>query len=69
MNCEDCGVQIPPLRMEACPDTRWCVKCSDKHTDRLMGFMIYPHKTGGEVIMTSGSENFRKLEREYKRSR
>jgi hypothetical protein len=34
-----------------------------------MGFMIYPHKTGGEVIMTSGSENFRKLEREYKRSR
>lgn len=69
MNCEDCGVQIPSLRMEACPDTRWCVGCVDQHTERLMGFMIYPHKTGGEVIMTSGSENFRKLEREYKRSR
>ena len=32
-------------------------------------FMIYNHKTAGEVIMTSGTENIRRLEREYHRAR
>ena len=32
-------------------------------------FMIYNHKTAGEVIMTSGAENIRRLEREYHRAR
>jgi len=28
--CRVCGVEIPATRLEAMPDTRVCVKCSDK---------------------------------------
>jgi hypothetical protein len=31
--------------------------------------MIYGHKTAGEIVMAEGSENIRRLEREYFRSR
>ena len=29
MNCIDCGEKIPEIRLEANPDTDYCVKCVD----------------------------------------
>ena len=67
MNCELCGDLIHPDRIELLPNTRTCVRCSTE--EPIVGFMIYNHKTAGEVIMTSGAENIRRLEREYHRAR
>jgi hypothetical protein len=67
MNCSMCGERIHPDRLEILPDTHTCTDCSDE--ERMVGFMIYSHKTAGEVIMTSGAENVRRLQREYHRAR
>ena len=69
MNCHECGTIIPPARLEAMPDTDYCVKCADKHTEPVVGRMIYNHKTAGEVFIARGKENIRRLEREYARAR
>ena len=69
MNCLDCDNEIPAARLEALPDVKYCVNCSDKHTERIVGRMIYNHKTAGEVIFASGKENIRRLNREYARAR
>ena len=69
MNCLDCGNEIPELRMQAVPDTEYCVKCADKYTERVVGRMIYSHKTAGELVLARGKENIRRLNREYSRSR
>jgi hypothetical protein len=55
--------------MEAMPDTDYCVNCADKHTEPVVGRMIYNHKTAGEVIIAKGKENIRRLNREYVRAR
>ena len=69
MNCNDCENPIAPARLEALPDTNYCVKCADNHTERVVGRMIYSHKTAGELVFASGKENIRRLNREYTRSR
>ena len=69
MKCSDCGKNIPSLRLEAVPGTQHCVDCIDKHMPKRKGYMIYGHKTAGEIVMATGDENIRRLEREYLRSR
>ncbi len=69
MNCFDCGNEIPEARLQAVPDTDYCVKCADKHTEPVVGRMIYNHKTAGEVVFARGKENIRRLNREYSRAR
>ena len=56
-------------RMQVMPDTEYCVNCVDKHTDPIVGRMIYNHKTAGEVSLDRGRENIRLLNREYARAR
>jgi len=56
-------------RMQVMPDTEYCVNCVDKHTEPIVGRMIYNHKTAGEVILARGRENIRLLNREYARAR
>ena len=69
MHCLECGVQIPKMRLDAMPDTDYCVRCADKHTEPVVGRMIYNHTTAGEVIIAKGKENIRRLNREYARAR
>jgi len=69
MNCFDCGVSISVARMRAVPDTDYCVKCVDKHTQPVVARMIYSHKTAGEVFIARGKENVRRLNNEYARAR
>ncbi len=69
MHCLDCNNEIPKARIEAVPDTDYCVNCADKYTEPIVGRMIYNHKTAGEVIFAQGKENIRRLNREYSRSR
>jgi len=67
MNCDLCGEPIHPDRMELLPNTRTCVRCSTE--EPIVGFMIYNHKTAGEVFIAKGKENCRILDREYTRAR
>ena len=69
MHCLDCNNETPKARIEAVPDTDYCVNCADKYTEPIVGRMIYNHKTAGEVIFAQGKENIRRLNREYSRSR
>lgn len=69
MNCFECNNEIPAVRLEAMPNTEYCINCADKHTEIVMGRMIYNHKTAGEVIIARGKENIRRLNREYARAR
>lgn len=69
MKCFDCNSTIPEARIQAVPETEYCVGCVDKHTEPTMGRMIYNHKTAGEVILARGKENIRRLNREYSRAR
>ncbi len=69
MKCFDCQMEISEARLQAVPDTEYCVNCIDNHTERVVGRMIYSHKTAGELVFASGKENIRRLNREYARSR
>ena len=69
MKCFDCGSDIPAARLQAVPDTDYCVNCADKYTEPVVGRMIYNHKTAGEVVIARGRENIRRLNREYARAR
>jgi len=67
--CEDCHAPIPPARLEALPETCYCVGCSDKHTFKYVARTIYPHKTGGDLFVARTAEGARRLERESVRAR
>jgi hypothetical protein len=69
MICENCGSEIPMIRLDVCPGTTYCVNCVDKHAKPFIARMIYGHKTAGDVIIAKGSENVRRLNREYTRAR
>lgn len=69
MKCVDCDDDIPSLRLKIKPGVTYCVKCADNHEPVVVCRMIYPHKTGGELFVASGSENIRRLNNEYKRAR
>lgn len=67
--CEVCGEEIHPERLEVLPDTTTCTVHSRAVATK--GFMVYPHKTGGEVIMIKGEnkEALRQAKRAFNRSR
>ncbi len=69
MNCFDCGNEIPEARLDAVPDTDYCVNCADTHAPPMVARMVYNHKTAGEVFIAKGTENVRRLNREYERAR
>lgn len=67
--CNTCGGEIPPIRLEILPDTQCCAACST--TPRNKVFMMYNHKTAGEIVAVNGAdtEALRIAEREYRRAR
>ena len=69
MNCFDCGNEISVARLNAVPDTEYCVGCADKNAPPFVARMIYSHKTAGEVFIAKGKENVRRLNNEYARAR
>lgn len=68
-DCEDCGTKINPARLELLPDTRHCVKCSDKHTFKYHARIIYSHKADCELFVARTAQGAQRLEREYNRGR
>lgn len=69
MKCQSCNADIPQARLDAVPDTQYCVKCADKHAPPTLVCMDYTHKTAGEFVIAVGDENVRRLDRQNKRSR
>lgn len=69
MNCASCGIQIPPARLEFCPNTEYCVDCVDKHSTPVVARVIYSHKCDCELFIAEGKENVRRLNREWSRAR
>ena len=54
--CIDCGKEINPKRVEALPNTQYCIKCSPKHVHKPVGFMIYHHKTAPEFVAIDAND-------------
>ena len=69
MKCKYCGQKIPALRLEAIPGVATCIDCSDEKP--TVGFMMYSHKTAGEVQMIRNctAEQRHMAEKEYLRER
>lgn len=67
--CIDCGNEIPAARLQAVPDTDYCVRCVDSHTEPVMCRIIYSHKCDSDLFIARGRENIRRLNNEYNRSR
>lgn len=67
--CADCRNEIPSARLEFVPDTKWCVRCADKHTFKSVARIIYSHKADCELFIARSKEDARRLDREYNRSR
>ncbi len=36
MKCLDCNAIIPEERLQILPQTKYCIKCSDAHDDRVI---------------------------------
>ena len=56
MNCTI--VKCSRCSPEAAPGTHHCVKCVDKHIPERKGYMIYGHKTAGEIVMATVMKTF-----------
>ncbi len=69
MNCLDCENEIPAARLEALPDTDFCVNCADKNATPVIARVIYSHKCDSELFIARGKENVRRLDREWARAR
>jgi hypothetical protein len=69
MKCKLCSLDIPIERLQAIPGTTTCVKCSSVKS--VHGFMVFGHKTAGELVMISpdNTEAMRQAQRSNKRSR
>ncbi len=67
--CEVCNEPIDAERLEVLPNTTTCPTHS--RAVAAKGFMVYPHKTGGEVVLISGDnkEALRLAKRANNRSR
>lgn len=59
MNCEVCGVEIPPKRLEILPKTRTCVNCSS--TARVHGHPIISGKTSYSELQIVSAEQANEL--------
>jgi len=73
-NCKYCNQPIPEGRVEALPNIQTCLPCKQEHEgeQRIMGHMVYNHKTGGEiqVVTPQQFDDLQRLNRRgYKRSR
>lgn len=71
MKCLNCGNEIPVERLEAVPDTKYCVKCTDIYAPKPKAFMVYGHKTAPELIIidSRNREAIRQADRANNRSR
>jgi len=69
MRCVVCGTEIPQERLEALPNTQYCVECSQEKRHRV--FPMYSHKTAPELVIISANdtEAIRRAERANRRSR
>lgn len=67
--CQDCREPIPQARIDAVPDTKYCVKCVDKHIPQTLCRIIYSHKADCDLFIAKGKEQCRLLENEYRRKR
>ena len=69
MRCIHCDQEIPQERLEILPHTVTCVKCSTE--EKNLAIMVYPHKTGGDVVVvdSSNKENIRQAKRANRRAR
>lgn len=69
--CEACGNPIDPDRLDILPHTTLCVQCTDSRQPTYKAFMVYGHKTAGEIafVKTQNAESLRIAERANARKR
>ena len=47
MNCIECNQSIPPGRLEALPDTKYCLKCSELYNTEAVDIEYVTSKSSG----------------------
>jgi hypothetical protein len=72
--CEECGNEIPLIRLEAVPDTKFCVRCAEKHgPQRPKGFMVATASKGTASVLVTvdprNKEDMRRANRAHRRER
>jgi hypothetical protein len=67
--CLDCGDPIGARRLEILPTTEYCVKCADKHTPVMGGFMLWTHKTAPEFVLMDSEKKAADTEYRFGRRR
>jgi hypothetical protein len=54
MKCSVCETEIPQERLEALPDTIYCIECAKRHVVPVKGVMTYDHKTAPTLCIMDG---------------
>jgi hypothetical protein len=72
--CKVCDTTIPQARLDAIPETEFCVKCSEKHGPKpVIGFMVSNGPKGtASVLITvkpEDEEALRQATRAHNRER
>lgn len=47
MKCAECGDKIPDGRLEALPNTKYCLKCSDIYNNETIDIEYVTSKSSG----------------------
>lgn len=47
MKCAECGDKIPDGRLEALPNTKYCLKCSDIYNNETIDLEYVTSKSSG----------------------
>lgn len=69
-NCTICNEPIPLERLEALPNTLFCIKHAP--TNNPIGFLVYSHKTAPQLIIlppSTSPETIRQARRAHRRAR
>lgn len=68
MTCIVCNTPIPPERLEALPNTCYCIEHAP--TVKPTGYLVYSHKTAPELlIIPNNPESLRQAKRANRRAR
>jgi RNA polymerase-binding transcription factor DksA len=69
--CKDCKQPIPVERLEALPETDYCIECADNHVEKKVGFMVYDGKTAPDIVFIDpqDEEKLRLAQRADRRER
>lgn len=63
VKCSNCNKRISRDRLEVFPDTKYCVKCVDHFTEKIVGITVWDKMTPTTVLVSkSQAEEYKRTE-------